>query len=400
MTFLQPVLLWGLLGVLIPVIIHFWYQKRGKTIAWAATRWLSDKTSLQHRGLRLDEIPLLLLRCLLICMLIFILAKASTAWLDQQRSSVKIHFVERSQKVADTYRFEIEKAIQQSEAVYWIGDKMERVTDLSDVHAAAGGLQHLQNNIASVADGSAEIAIYIRNTNEITKGSKVVVPAPYKLFTASDSVRNQPANFLIGSSGKHVFIDQTSGLLKASENKRNLASEAVRSKPISILLDYQNETESKTVEAALSALSEIHSLSFNIHKTKNADAVYDWVFTNEKIDQPQKHTMYVVSGISYPGLIPDQVLLIQDSLTLSSSSMVRQGKLPEWLGEKMISYYGLKMNRNTLSEKQLQAMFTRAEQTQQNQSEQLGKSLLLGFILVLIAERWMSMRKNVSNNYA
>jgi hypothetical protein len=400
MTFLQPVLLWGLLGVLIPVIIHFWYQKRGKTIAWAATRWLSDKTSLQHRGLRLDEIPLLLVRCLLICMLIFILAKASTAWLDQQRSSVKIHFVERSQKVADTYRFEIEKAIQQSEAVYWIGDKMERVTDLSDVHAAAGGLQHLQNNIASVADGSAEIAIYIRNTNEIAKGPKVVVPVPYKLFAISDSVSNQPANFLIGSSGKRVFIDQTSGLLKASENKRNLASEAVRSKPISILLDYQNETESKTVEAALSALSEIHSLSFNIHKTKNADAVYDWVFTNEKIDQPQKHTMYVVSGISYPGLIPDQVLLIQDSLTLSSSSMVRQGKLPEWLGEKMISYYGLKMNRNTLSKKQLQAMFTRAEQTQQNQSEQLGKSLLLGFILVLIAERWMSMRKNVSNNYA
>ncbi len=69
MVFLQPVMFWGALAIVIPIIIHFWYQKKGETIAWAATQWLTDKTNLQHRGIRLDEVPLLLVRCLLIILL-------------------------------------------------------------------------------------------------------------------------------------------------------------------------------------------------------------------------------------------------------------------------------------------------------------------------------------------
>jgi hypothetical protein len=93
MEFLQPALLWGAVAVVIPVIIHFWYQKKGKTIAWAATQWLTDKTSLQHRGLRLDEIPLMLLRCLLVLLFVLLLSKPIENWLDLDKVKSKVHLV-------------------------------------------------------------------------------------------------------------------------------------------------------------------------------------------------------------------------------------------------------------------------------------------------------------------
>jgi hypothetical protein len=42
--FNTPTLLWGLFGLAIPILIHFWHQKQGKRLDWAATQWLSEKT--------------------------------------------------------------------------------------------------------------------------------------------------------------------------------------------------------------------------------------------------------------------------------------------------------------------------------------------------------------------
>ena len=60
--FNTPTLLWGLLGLAIPILIHFWHQKQGKRLDWAATQWLSEKNLQQARGIRLDNIWLLILR--------------------------------------------------------------------------------------------------------------------------------------------------------------------------------------------------------------------------------------------------------------------------------------------------------------------------------------------------
>ena len=73
--FNTPTLHWGLFGLAIPILIHFWHQKQGKRLDWAATQWLSEKNLQQARGIRLDNIWLFVLRLAIVLLLCLALAK-------------------------------------------------------------------------------------------------------------------------------------------------------------------------------------------------------------------------------------------------------------------------------------------------------------------------------------
>lgn len=74
MQFANPIWLWGLTGLLIPIGIHLLSRKEGKTIKIGSVRHLEDTNTKQFRSLRLNEMLLLTLRCLLITTLVFFLS--------------------------------------------------------------------------------------------------------------------------------------------------------------------------------------------------------------------------------------------------------------------------------------------------------------------------------------
>ncbi|MBT1699386.1 BatA domain-containing protein [Fulvivirgaceae bacterium PWU4] len=75
--FANPVWLWGLLGLLIPVSIHLLSRKEGKVIPIGSLRHLKESDTAQFSSIRLNEILLLLLRCLLITLVVLMLAGAA-----------------------------------------------------------------------------------------------------------------------------------------------------------------------------------------------------------------------------------------------------------------------------------------------------------------------------------
>ncbi len=74
MQFANPIWLWGLTGLLIPVGIHLLSRKEGKIIKIGSIRHLEDTNTAQFKSLRLNEMLLLALRCLLIVLLVFFLS--------------------------------------------------------------------------------------------------------------------------------------------------------------------------------------------------------------------------------------------------------------------------------------------------------------------------------------
>jgi hypothetical protein len=400
MTFLQPVLLWGLLGVLIPVIIHFWYQKKGKTIAWAAMQWLTDKTSLQHRGIRLDEIPLLLLRILLITLLTLILSKAAIAWFENQAIAKRVHLVEPNKVVTDTYKFELQDALKKGEQVFWIDNESNSLTNADDTPASSSGLQYLQQSINAASGKGSELVLYILNTPSNSLQSKVIVPTAFKLMMAVDSTRDQAVNYLAIDGSTGLFVDKSTGALKLDESGKYPGASAVGKSPIRILLDYKNPTEKQTVKAALQALAEVYKFPFEITETAEDQTKYDWIFTNDMVENSEGQTMYIISGHAYSGAIPAGVVSVKDSLTITSSQMVQEGKLPEWLGEQFVGRYNLGLETGRVSDKQLRAMFVTTDRSEQQSSDRFGKFLLLGFVMTLLVERWMSLKKNGTQTYA
>tara|TARA_R100000935_G_scaffold58788_1_gene97980 strand:- start:2311 stop:3609 length:1299 start_codon:yes stop_codon:yes gene_type:complete len=75
MTFLNPTYLWALLGLVIPVAIHFWSNKEGRTIKIGSVQFLTNSDVKQTNSIKLNELLLLLLRILIITVLVFILAE-------------------------------------------------------------------------------------------------------------------------------------------------------------------------------------------------------------------------------------------------------------------------------------------------------------------------------------
>ena len=86
MVFLNPLFLWTLLGLSIPIAIHFWSKKKVKTIKIGSTRFLTEMNPKQTSNVRLNEWVLLLLRTLIIALIALILAAPRMEVFKDERS--------------------------------------------------------------------------------------------------------------------------------------------------------------------------------------------------------------------------------------------------------------------------------------------------------------------------
>ena len=75
MFLVQPIWLLAALGIIIPIAIHLWNVKQGKTLKIGSIQLLARTEQARAKSLRLTELLLLLLRCLLILLLALLLAK-------------------------------------------------------------------------------------------------------------------------------------------------------------------------------------------------------------------------------------------------------------------------------------------------------------------------------------
>ena len=70
MPFIYPVIFWiGLSAVAVPIIIHLLNRRRFKVMDWAAMKFLLDSVRKNRRRLQIEELILLLLRCLVVFLL-------------------------------------------------------------------------------------------------------------------------------------------------------------------------------------------------------------------------------------------------------------------------------------------------------------------------------------------
>ena len=83
---LSPFALLALLGILVPIAIHLWNRKPGRTVKVGSVRWLESAASKRLSSLRLTDIWLLLLRVVIVGLVALLLARPQ--WLDQSQPKV------------------------------------------------------------------------------------------------------------------------------------------------------------------------------------------------------------------------------------------------------------------------------------------------------------------------
>ena len=93
MNFLSPTLLWGLLAISLPIIIHFYSRFRATSIQFSTVRFIKQLKTTSIRRLRIKELLLMLLRVLVITALIIMLSQPFTngyipGWIPQSQSRI------------------------------------------------------------------------------------------------------------------------------------------------------------------------------------------------------------------------------------------------------------------------------------------------------------------------
>lgn len=393
MELINPYMLWGTLAVAIPIILHFWHQKKGKLLNWAATSWLTEKSLQQSRGIRLENILLLLLRCLLLIILSFFLSKPIFNWLNSSGLAKKAHLVQANPLLVNNYKFELEEAQKKGEKIFWINSKTEQIDDISKMPS----LQEfnslmLQTSINKVfqKNPKEQFELYLVNNQNLSEVPNIFVPNKFSLHTIIDSL-NFPAKPYLEFSGKRkLFINasnQLSSALQVGANEK-FEQKPIHSGAINVLIENPNKAEKQAIVAALKALIEVYQIEIAIDFEKNSAKKYDFVF-DENLTPIPKSLSPIGKGTFTP-------LSIGEGLgATDASERFFSGQLPEYLGEKLIKHYQLNTTQKPLSQKQLNSLF-KISQHHSKISEESGfsKAILLLFIIILGIERWIALKKN------
>ena len=77
MTFMNPLLLLGALGISLPIIAHILNKHQFKTTEWAAMQFLNRAVKVRSKQIKLKDLILLILRCLAILLLMLALSRPS-----------------------------------------------------------------------------------------------------------------------------------------------------------------------------------------------------------------------------------------------------------------------------------------------------------------------------------
>lgn len=83
LTLLQPIWLLAYTGIIVPIVIHLWHVKQGKTLKVGSLAFLQQSSKQQSTSLKITDWLLLLIRCLLIILLALLLAKPQ--WQSQPK---------------------------------------------------------------------------------------------------------------------------------------------------------------------------------------------------------------------------------------------------------------------------------------------------------------------------
>jgi len=353
MEFLNPGILWGALAVGLPVLLHFWHQKRGEELPWAASRWLSDVVLQKSRGMRLENLLLLLLRCLLLILLVLCLSEPLLKRVADKQE--KIHWIQPKKEVVENFRFELEEAGKRGEKRFWFTG--EPVTDLASL--PDGKHTDLQAGINKVKiTGKTEI--YLAGTDDFTRFIQVYLPAPYTLHTVKP-VSGQPGGERLNTGIKE------------------------RELPVKVLL----ESGEESTPAALRAITEAYGIRFEVDDQRRPGRVYDLAFTHRPDSSARVNLVSGAAALPVEQTVTGRtVRWFNELLNPESSDAVFNGELPEIILDALMP----QAPAETLSTQQLRNKF--AERQASQAGGPFPAVILILFVLTLSAERWLAIQKN------
>ncbi len=208
---LQPIWLFALAGLSIPVFIHLWNQQPGKTLRVGSIALVAENAVTYRKRVRLAEILLLLLRCaLLACIAI---AFAAPVWRSQAVNSSKGWVLMSRQQLVSTYEHfkpTIDSLLQAGMEFHYFeeGFKKEKLPDAlklpTDSNTEQASYRQLMALLNQQADAAMPVYLFTDNWLRNFSGRRTAVALNLHWYTFTPAAGNeQPAT---DTSALHISI--------------------------------------------------------------------------------------------------------------------------------------------------------------------------------------------------
>lgn len=218
MVLSNPIWIWALAGLLIPVAIHFLSRREGRIIEMGSIRFLRQTTTAKFRHIKLNEAALLSLRCFLVLILVLLLAGLQAGPMKEKRKWVVL-----------------DEGIQGSEKIKPLLDTLRK--EGFDIRLMASGFPLLSKAGAprffadywtaasALAAASVDTMVVISyNYQRKFKGPRIAMPAHIKWISHDVNEKEYVAGKIrMGNDSVWVRKGYTSSSLTYFETEKNSA---------------------------------------------------------------------------------------------------------------------------------------------------------------------------------
>ncbi|MBA4301495.1 MAG: hypothetical protein C0433_15540 [Cyclobacterium sp.] len=388
MEALQPIFLWGLLGLSIPVLIHLWNGRRGKVLDWAAMNWLSTEESQSSRSIKLEQLLLLLVRTLLFLVLVLLAVGFWFDYLGKNEGKPVVHLVIPNPSVEAEFRFELEQALTKGEQVYWFTENLPvyEAGVLPDGKAEPTLIQHALDQLPKRLDS---LHIYASGLSGEFGNELLYVPEIPVLHSQTlDNRRNSSARIAL-DSGRFLGVNE-SGLLQLILDSAEIpVKNPVYSGSVKFRILSENQETQAQFLAALEAIEEVYGLSFS--KVEDGELV---VLMDQIPESFAKDKLYLISK-SVREIFPGNVNVLAHRAGMNWDEVIEKGLLPSLILEPLVDFLGIHPKEARLSNSQLAQRFIKISESKTAILPNSNSILLILFLALFGLERYLAYRNNL-----
>ena len=317
--FANPFALWALAGLSIPIAIHFLSRKEGKVIRIGSIRHLEETTTQKFKGIRLNEILLLILRCL--CIIVITLMLAGLQFSTEDKGSERWLL--------------LEKGLEEDVRVKTLRDSLEEqgfearflstgFPTLENTSEAKSSYYQLMNELVQHDLEKAVAVSYNKShrfrgqscslPNTVQWISMPAFPSTYEVntwITSFDSSYTRQ-----GYSKEYVTYFETTSRKVSTQELASITRE--RAKQVAIFSEDGFEADIRIVEAALRSLRDHQHIELQ--------------FTSYKISEfttiaPEMEYIFWLSNEPVPTSLRSNLFYLQTDL---SNSILKQESPNRW----------------------------------------------------------------------
>lgn len=257
-------------AIALPVLIHLWNVHKGKTIKVGSIALLSASSRQRSRSLRIDNWPLLLLRCLLLVLLSLLLTQPF--WNKQQKSANAGWILVPAHQLKNAYAHygpQIDSLLKAGLEIHNLSARFEAIplSDTAILPAAnSNDLQTLSPwSLLTVLDqqlpASFPVHVFINNRLSQFQGNRPLthLAIHWNSFAQSDSVQQSIVSSYITADGKVndlALMSTPQGNYFREDNNLSSASIADTAAIKIVIYTGPNTTDARYVKAAIDAIGQ------------------------------------------------------------------------------------------------------------------------------------------------